>query len=110
MRKISFTLPEGEKLTLHKSPDGTWCCPVCGSIELKDQPYYEEGGASFDMCSVCNFEFGFDDDPNASSGAASGIQSNWLRWRRKLLDSARMNGPRYGLLVEQLKNIEASLD
>lgn len=109
MRKISFTLPDGEELTLHQSADGTWCCPVCGSIELADQPYYQEGGASFEMCSGCGFEFGFDDDPLATASAASGIQNNWLRWRRNMLAGASSNKPRYDILVEQLKNIEASL-
>lgn len=109
MRKVSFTVPNGEMLTLHQSADGTWCCPVCGSIELADQPYYQEGGASFEMCSVCQFEFGFDDDPLASAGAAPGIQDNWLRWRSKLLAGAMLDKPCYDILVEQLKNIEASL-
>jgi rubredoxin len=108
MRKISFTLPGGEELALHQSADGTWCCPVCGSTELHDQPYYPEGGASFEMCSVCKFEFGFDDDPGATRSASCGIQNNWRRWRRELLEGAASDKVRYDMLVDQLKNIEAS--
>lgn len=44
MEKISFTLPDGAEISLYRDADGTWCCPVCGSVELSDQPYYAEGG------------------------------------------------------------------
>jgi rubredoxin len=106
MEKISFTLPDGAEISLYRDADGTWCCPVCGSAELQDQPYYAEGGASFEMCSVCGFEFGFDDEPFASGTPISGIQNNWIRWRQKLLEGARFNEAKYNMLAEQLKNIE----
>jgi len=63
-------------------------CPCCGYPELDRPPYermglppwldhglppYHEryGFASFDCCSCCGFEFGFDDDPGASATASS---------------------------------------
>ena len=63
-------------------------CPCCGYPELDCPPYehmglppwldhgkppYHEryGFASFDRCSCCGFEFGFDDDPGASATACS---------------------------------------
>lgn len=110
MEKFSFTLPDGAEVSLYRDADGTWCCPVCGSVELQDQPYYAEGGASFEMCSVCEFEFGFDDEPLASGTPISGIQNNWFRWRQKLVEGARFNEAKYNMLVEQLKNIETSAE
>ncbi|TFW26999.1 hypothetical protein [Duganella callida] len=110
MKKISFTLSDSVEISLYRAADGTWCCPVCGSVELQDQPYYAEGGASFEMCSVCGFEFGFDDEPLASGTHISGIQNNWIHWRQKLLKGARFNDTKYNMLVEQLKNIEVSAE
>jgi hypothetical protein len=37
-------------------------CPVCGWPELHEPPRCETGGASFEICPCCGFEFGFDDD------------------------------------------------
>lgn len=110
MQKISFTLSDGVEISLYRAADGTWRCPVCGSVELQDQPYCAEGGASFEMCSICGFEFGFDDEPLASGTNISGIQNNWIHWRQKLLKGARFNGTKYNMLVEQLKNIEVSAE
>lgn len=110
MIKISFVLADGEEIALHRNAEGTWCCPVCGSAELQEQPYYPEGGAYFEMCGVCGFEFGFDDTPLACSEAISGIQKNWKRWRAKLLEGVRFNQSQYDKLAEQLNNIGVSSD
>ncbi len=37
-------------------------CPVCGWPELHEPPRSESGGASFEICPCCGFEFGYDDD------------------------------------------------
>ena len=37
-------------------------CPVCGWPELHEPPRSKSGGASFEICPCCGFEFGFDDD------------------------------------------------
>lgn len=110
MEKISSTLPDGSEISLPQDANGTWCCPVYGSCELHDRLYYAEGGASFEMCSVCRFEFGYDDKPFESGILISGIQNNWISWRQKLLKGARLNEAKYATLVEQLKNLEASAE
>ena len=37
-------------------------CPICGWPELHEPPRNDFGGASFEICPCCGFEFGFDDD------------------------------------------------
>jgi len=37
-------------------------CPVSGYIGLNEQPYDDNGCASYEICSCCGFEFGFDDN------------------------------------------------
>lgn len=73
-------LRDGTEATLYRVGSGSWACPVCGSTDLAQQPYYDDGSASFDMCS-CGFEFGFDDDPGASPDAEPSVAANWTRWR-----------------------------
>ena len=67
-------------------------CPVCGSDELSTPPYenwpppagvalappYSStlGGASFEICPNCGFEFGYDDD-----AGASGVSRSFEQWR-----------------------------
>jgi hypothetical protein len=42
-------------------------CPVCGWPNLHEPPRNAEGGASFELCPSCGFEFGFDDDDQGLS-------------------------------------------
>jgi hypothetical protein len=66
----------------------SFVCPCCGYPDLDCAPYenmslppwldhgsppYHQryGAASYDCCSCCGFEYGFDDDPGASSTASS---------------------------------------
>lgn len=37
-------------------------CPVCGYPELQDPPRSPSGGASYEICPSCGFEFGVTDD------------------------------------------------
>ena len=72
-------------------------CPCCGYDQLTVAPYrdlprppvpagaeppYEDslGPASYDVCSCCGFEFGFDDNPGASARADSfeSYRQDWL--------------------------------
>ncbi len=63
-------------------------CPCCGYPQLAGPPYermalppwldhgkppyhLRYGSASYDCCSCCGFEFGFDDDPGGSAKACS---------------------------------------
>ena len=74
----------GEHLVIFQNEDGKYLCPVCGSPELDQPPYEENGSASFQMCS-CGFEFGFDDSHLASKEAVEGVVANWDRWRLKVI-------------------------
>ena len=71
-------------------------CPCCGYPDL-EMPAYENlgqppwfdhgsppychryGAASYDVCSCCGFEYGFDDDPGASLGDSfQEYRRNWI--------------------------------
>lgn len=84
MQTHKVTLRDGSLATLYQAESGLWACPICASSELSMAPYFDNGAASFEMCS-CGFEFGFDDDPSASSHAVESVQGNWHRWRAKFL-------------------------
>lgn len=101
MKPHRVTMPSGETLTLYQTLERTWCCPVCGSPELPDAPYLEDGGASFQMCS-CGFEFGFDDDPGASAQALPSVEANFNRWRAKVLAQAQPWPEKLAALRSQL--------
>jgi hypothetical protein len=107
MKTQDVTTRSGEQLTLHQVSSGKWCCPVCGSPELGQPPYFTGGGASFEMCS-CGFEFGFDDDPGASAGAFPSVTSNLERWRASLVAKTRNSPEQWGKLQAQLKFIGVS--
>lgn len=68
--------------------EGNYYCPCCGFRglvepayselpippfgDLGDPPYIGRFGyASFECCECCGFEFGYDDDPDASGHACS---------------------------------------
>ncbi len=87
MKTHSCHHPSGEVFVLHQAENGLYLCPVCGSESFAEPPYFDDGSASFEMCD-CGFEFGFDDSPLASSEAVEGIEANWTRWRRRLIDAA----------------------
>ena len=69
-----------------------FACPVCGAEELSVPPYEDWppspgvvlsppyhrtlGGASFEICPNCGFEFGYDDD-----AGANGIGFSFEAWR-----------------------------
>ena len=59
---------------------------------------------SFEMCE-CGFEFGFDDSPLASSEAVEGIEANWIRWRRPLIETATRSPSEFAALEQRLLRI-----
>jgi hypothetical protein len=60
--------PAGE-LTSDMDPhDGPpYRCPVCGYLGLDEPPRTENGGASYEICPSCGFQFGVSDDSNGIS-------------------------------------------
>jgi hypothetical protein len=104
MKAHHVTLRDNSDALLYQAADGLWACPICGSVELKAQPYFGEGATSFEMCS-CGFEFGFDDDPGASSEADEAVQINWSRWRARFLSRFRLQPRAHAQVVERLRAI-----
>jgi hypothetical protein len=104
MKTHSCHHPSGEVFVLHQAESGVYLCPVCGSESFVEPPYFDDGSASFEMCD-CGFEFGFDDSPIASSEAVEGIEANWIRWRRRLIDAATRSPTEFAALEQSLLRI-----
>jgi hypothetical protein len=51
-------------------------CPVCGWPELPKPPRHASGGASFELCPCCGFEFGYDDDAQGLTYAQA--RARWI--------------------------------
>ncbi len=104
MRSHPVVLRDGTSALMHEAESGLWACPVCGSVELKQAPYFKDGAASFEMCS-CGFEFGFDDHPGASAQAVESVQENWSRWRGRFLMRFRSHPTALAQVVSRLQAI-----
>ncbi|MFL6529495.1 MAG: hypothetical protein ACJ8HQ_08135 [Chthoniobacterales bacterium] len=77
-------------------------CPVCGYPELREKPRTDDGGASFEICPSCGFQFGVTDDDRGYSYNA------WReKWRRAGLRwSSEQKPPRHWNAAAQLKNVD----
>jgi hypothetical protein len=53
-----------------------YTCPVCGFNKLEESPY-DNGSASFEICSCCGFQFGFDDDDQGYSFES--YREDWIK-------------------------------
>ncbi len=104
MHAITVTLRDGTAASLFQEAAGSWICPVCGSAELTQAPYFGDGASSFEMCS-CGFEFGFDDDPGASRDAVESVQENWALWRRRYVSELRSHPRALAEMVARLNAI-----
>jgi hypothetical protein len=104
MEAHRVTLRDGSTAILYCSESGSWACPICGSVELSQPPYYSDGSASFDMCS-CGFEFGYDDDPGASPEADPSVPSNWSKWRARFLRKVQAHPGALAQVTERLRAI-----
>ena len=98
----------GEHFIILQNNEGAYLCPVCGSAELNEPPYDENGSASFQVCS-CGFEFGFDDSSLASKEASEGIVPNWDRWRLKVIEKNKYSKSSFQKLEQNLKAIDYKL-
>ncbi len=104
MNPHPVVLRDGTAAVLYQADSGLWACPVCGSVELVSAPYRGDGAASFEVCS-CGFEFGYDDDPGASAEADPSVQANWVRWRRRYLDTLRSDSEALAQALSRLQAI-----
>jgi len=107
MEPHSVTLRDGATAVLYRGDSGKWACPVCGSVELTQAPYFSDGGGSFEMCS-CGFEFGFDDDPGASKNAGPSVAENWRKWRFRFLRKLKAHPKALSEVTERLQKIGVS--
>lgn len=107
MESHSVTLRDGSTATLYRAESGLWACPICGSVELSQPPYYSDGSASFEMCS-CGFEFGFDDDPGASGQADPSVTENWAKWRSRFISKFRNHPAALAKVIARLGDIGVS--
>ena len=108
MKQQHCVTDEGEHFVIFQNDDGVYLCPVCGSPEFNEPPYYTDGQASFQMCS-CGFEFGFDDSALASDEALEGVVPNWDRWRLKVIERNKHSKASLMKLETNLKTIGVRL-
>lgn len=108
MKMIRCKNRKNEEFVLFKNSDGLFFFPVCGSPELTEAPYHEDGSASFQLCS-CGFEFGYDDSPLATKEAVEGIKANWDRWRLNLIEQCAQSRADLKKLETSLNNLGISL-
>ena len=52
-------------------------CPVCQYPKLKEPPLSKSGGASYEICPSCGFQFGVDDDDRGISHEQ--WRTDWLK-------------------------------
>lgn len=76
-------------------------CIVCGFNELEEPPY-EEGDPSFEVCPCCGFQYGFDDLDQGYTFAE--YREKWISEGAEWFSRSRK--PKLGWSVEeQLKRI-----
>lgn len=76
-------------------------CPVCGYDKLIEKPYNSYGCASFEICSCCGFEFGFDDVDQGFTFEE--YRNKWVTQQFPWFSPQEK--PENWNLLEQLKNI-----
>lgn len=109
MKEHHCVTEQGEHFLLYEKEDGVHICPVCGSAELASPAYDSEGRSSFQMCS-CEFEYGYDDTPSASSRAKEGgLKKNWEIWRSKVIKRSSYLSSTLTKCESNLKNIGITL-
>ncbi|WP_040644455.1 hypothetical protein [Pseudoalteromonas rubra] len=105
MKQHHCVTEEGEHFLLYENDEGVHICPVCGSAELAAPAYNNNGLPSFQMCS-CEFEYGYDDSPLASSRAVKGgLQKNWEVWRKRVIQRSSHLPESLAKCESNLKNI-----
>jgi hypothetical protein len=79
-------------------------CPVCGYDKLAELPY-NNGNASFEICSCCGFQFGFDDDDGNYSFKS--YRDEWINRGFPVFNASKAPAIwNVDILNGQLKNIK----
>ena len=78
-------------------------CPVCGFPNLAEPPRAKNGGASYEICPSCGFQFGVSDDDEKISYA------EWrTTWRKAGMKwASQQPRPKNWNTASQLKHLEA---
>lgn len=77
-----------------------YICPVCGYDKLHEMPY-RQGCPSYEICSCCGFEFGFDDMDQKESFES--YRKSWIDQGAKWFTPGKK--PDNWDLNEQLKKV-----
>ncbi|QNK50261.1 hypothetical protein H7F28_08655 [Brevibacterium sp. PAMC23299] len=96
-----------------------YICPICGYKDLDEPAYDKYGDGSYDICSCCKFQFGYDDDVEVEEGVFMEIPKthiiyrlNWIKEGAPVFNTEyypkkfQLNGKvKKEYLIEQLKNV-----
>ncbi|MFK4427732.1 hypothetical protein ABH959_004911 [Bacillus sp. RC51] len=90
---------KGDKMN---NNDMNYICLICGFNELLDPPYDEDDDPSYEICSCCGFQFGYDDYDQGYT---------FIEYRKKWLEKGAIwfnsaEKPARWSLEKQLKNID----
>jgi hypothetical protein len=78
-------------------------CPVCGFDKLLEPPYSIDDCPSYEICSCCGFEYGYDDADQHYS--FEGYREKWIKNGYEFTDEDdKPTGWNEQLMREQLKN------
>ncbi len=81
-----------------------YTCPVCLYDNLGEPPYNSDGYGSYEICTCCGFQFGYDDFPDK--------EASWILWREKWFSDgwkwfSEYNKPYVGWELErQIKKLQ----
>jgi len=80
-------------------------CPVCGYDQLKEAPFDSFGYPSYEICSCCGYEYGFDDESEGIS--FNEYREEWIKKGFKYRDQEeKPQDWDKDMMLEQLKNIK----
>ncbi|QOY36647.1 hypothetical protein AWH56_002945 [Anaerobacillus isosaccharinicus] len=83
----------------------SYICPICGYDKLEEIPYDKEGNPSYEICSCCGFEFGYDDHSEGKTFAE--YRQLWIENDCKWFNEDER--PKNWSLKQQLVNINIFL-
>ena len=79
-----------------------YICPICGYDKLEEAPFDETGEPSFDICSCCGCEYGY--DVVNDKVEIEKYRENWIKHGAKWFYEG--DKPKNWSLEKQLKNIK----